>query len=152
MRRRAFLAGSASLVLGGCDAPPEIEWSDKIHELGRIRVPVPAGFEASIDHFAVLLKRAGTARDERTTRIYLDPFFAPPASAKRRSVASTEAFYTMTPLAGRGSGSGGTLYNLIAWRREHDAWLVMYALEQSEFWEPSFAIPWAVFDGTEVLP
>ena len=45
-----------------------------------------------------------------------------------------------------GGGSGGTEFQLTTWKEAGGAWIVVVAVEQSEFGRPQFAAGWAVIE------
>jgi hypothetical protein len=85
------------------------------------------------------------------TPLYFSLTLLPPASKTPEIPRHYFGFFGMRYRVTTGeSGSGGTEYQLEAARPVGNCWLLLKASKQSESFQPSFLVAWAVFNKSDV--
>lgn len=108
-----------------------------------LTVPVPVGFDHRVTPDGLVFEESGDLRSPRHVRIGFAerrPAFSESAS---RSIAGGTADFEVTTLNG---GSGGVEYQLTAAKPVAGGWIMVTAVTQTEFGQPSFDLAWAVLE------
>jgi hypothetical protein len=133
----------AWIGIGGLPAWTSVGFGEELRHPNGLRTAVPQGYKvetSSSDGF-----RFGPVKAQRmidgidVRRVSAMPILKPSG----QGVLTTGERYMIEDMGG---GSGGTEYQLTAWKEAGDAWIVVVAIEQTEFGEPSFNAGWAVLE------
>lgn len=137
------------IFAAGCDdeTGSEITMGATIEHSNGLSVPVLEGFRARETEDGFMLVEEADVRTPTTVTVRLStdpPAAASDAAVKTRTLEGATAHFVMR---NRGSYSGGTDFELTAWRQVEARWIVVTANDQSERDTPAFAAPWAVLAG-----
>jgi hypothetical protein len=133
----------AWIGFAGLFARPPIAFGEELRHPNGLRTAVPQDYKvaAQIPHGF----RFDHARQQRLvyTMAVLRAAAMPVLTSRGREVVSSGRRYMIEDMGG---GSGGTEYQLTAWKEAEGGWLVVVAIEQTEFGRPPFDAAWAVLE------
>lgn len=118
----------------------EVAFAEKLDHPGGLRAELPAGYRAEqrLEGY-----RFSPPENTRLVRwIEITETVTPPhVVPSGETVVERSSHHILEAIGG---GSGGTEYQLIAWKAAGDRFITVNAIEQTEWGTPDFAIAWAV--------
>ena len=141
----ALLAAS----LAACEEKgAEVPIAEELAHANGLRTVLPQGFRAATTAAGFEFDEEGELRSpKRITIVRSDAKPELAAEGEQTLPDREEARFAIQELEG---GSGGDVYQLTAWRKATDGWIVMTEYVQVEHFDPDFAVGWAVLGQTRL--
>ena len=120
----------------------EVRIAEELEHANGLRTVLPQGFRAVTTAAGFQFDEQGELRSpKKITIVRSDAKPELAAEGEQTLPDREEAQYAVQELQG---GSGGNVYQLTAWRKATDGWIVMTEYVQVEHFDPDFAVGWAV--------
>ncbi|MGI9336727.1 MAG: Tsi3 family protein [Gammaproteobacteria bacterium] len=151
MKGLRFLIALGLMCLAGCEerATEDAFFDKELTQQNGLQVSRPTGFAEAFTDSGISFAESGRLRSPRTIEVLVSNS-QPAALAAPHERVLTDGTAVTFATRELGAGSGAMEYELTAAKPAGERWIVVTAIEQSEFGAPAFETAWRVLENSRL--